>query len=133
MHEDLSMNLFRFRRHAGKILKIYACLVQSDVRGLHPMQISRLTGLSFHEVARRLDATPELFVRLVVASGQPRRYALNTRARAMTAKEVERFVQRGIMRESLILYSLVVMILLALITVLLSSIPLYQAGFGASK
>ncbi len=123
------MKLFRFRRHAGKILKIYACLAQADVRGLHPMQISRVTGISFREVAHRLDATPELFVRLVVARGQPRRYTLNTRARAMKKREVEQLVERGVMRESLILYSVVVMILLALTMVVLSSIPLYQAGF----
>ena len=123
------MNVFRFRRHANKILKIYACLAEADVRGLHPMQISRVTGISFREVARRLDATPELFVRLVVARGQPRRYTINTRARAMKRGEVEQLVQRGVMRESLILYSVVLMILLALIMMLLASIPVYQGGF----
>ncbi len=68
------MNLFRFRQHTRKIMKIYECLLEGDVRGLHPMQISRETGISYREVARRLDATPELFVRLVVARGSHRRY-----------------------------------------------------------
>lgn len=123
------MNIFRFRRHSGKILKIYMCLLQADARGLHPMQISRETGISFREVAKRLDATPELFVRLVVAPGQPRRYALHTRARAMGEKQVRRVVERGVLRESLIYYSLILMILLALTMVVLSAIPLYRQGF----
>ena len=123
------MNLFRFRRHAGKIMKIYVCLLANDARGLHPMQIARETGISFREVARRLDATPEFFVRLVVARGQPRRYALHTRGRAMGEREARRLVQRGELKESLIYYSIVVMILLALTMVVLWAIPLYQQGF----
>lgn len=124
------MNLFRFRRHAGKVMKIYLCLQGGDVRGMHPMQISRETGISFREVAKRLDATPELFVRLVVARGQHRRYALHTRARAMGRTEVQRMLDRGVLRESLMLYSVVAMIVLALVMVVLSAVPLYRQGFG---
>lgn len=123
------MNIFRFRSQSGKIIKIYLCLLRADVRGLHPMQISRETGISFREVARRLDATPELFVRLVVARGQPRRYALHTRARSLGEREVRRLVDRGVFRESLIYYSVLSMILLALTMVVLSAIPLYRQGF----
>ncbi len=119
------MKIFRFRRHASKILGIYDCLAQAHARGLHPMDISRGTGISFREVARRLDDTPELFVRLVVARGEPRRYTLNTRVRAMTRRQVEALVRRAVLRESLILYSLIAMIVLAFATLLLSAMPLY--------
>lgn len=88
-----------------------------------------MTGLSFREVAKRLDSTPELFVRLVVARGQPRRYALHTRARAMGEKEARRLVQRGEMKESLIYYAIIAMIVLALTMVVLSAIGLYRQGF----
>ena len=79
-------------------MKIYECLLAGDVRGLHPMQISRETGISYREVARRLDATPELFVRLVVARGSHRRYALHTRARAMQRRDVQQLLDRGVLR-----------------------------------
>ncbi len=123
------MNLFRFRRHSKKLMKIYECLLAGDVRGLHPMQISRETGISYREVARRLDATPELFVRLVVARGSHRRYALHTRARAMQRRDVQQLLDRGVLRESLILYLVGAFILFALIWVVLSAISMSQQEF----
>ena len=109
-------------------MKIYLCLLEGDVRGLHPMEISRVTGISFREVAKRLDAMPELFVRLVVARGQHRRYALHTRARAMSKSDVQRLLDRGVLRESLILYAVGAFIVFALIWVVLSVISLSQQG-----
>ena len=47
----------------------------------------------------------------------------------MGEREARRLVQRGELRESLIYYSIVVMVLLALTMVVLSAIPLYQQGF----
>ncbi|MCY4041405.1 MAG: hypothetical protein OXF72_09135 [Gammaproteobacteria bacterium] len=110
-------------------MKIYECLLAGDVRGLHPMQISRETGISYREVARRLDATPELFVRLVVARGSHRRYALHTRARAMQRRDVQQLLDRGVLRESLILYLVGAFILFALIWVVLSAISMSQQEF----
>jgi len=126
------MNLFRFRRHTRKIMKIYECLLAGDVRGLHPMQISRETGISYREVARRLDATPELFVRLVVARGSHRRYALHTRARAMPRRDVQKLLDRGVLRESLVLYLAGAFVLCLLIWVILAVISLSQQGFTGS-
>ena len=124
------MNLFRFRRHSKKIMKIYQCLLAGDVRGMHPMEISRATGISFREVAKRLDATPELFVRLVVARGSHRRYALHTRARAMHQRDVQKLIDRGVMRETLILYASGAFIVFALIWVILAVVSMSQQGYS---
>jgi len=113
-------------------MKIYECLLAGDVRGLHPMQISRETGISYREVARRLDATPELFVRLVVARGSHRRYALHTRARAMPRRDVQKLLDRGVLRESLVLYLAGAFVLCLLIWVILAVISLSQQGFTGS-
>ena len=55
---------FRFRGKLRRLARIYQCFLDHPSVGLHPTQIARHTGIGFQEVSARLDATPELFVKL---------------------------------------------------------------------
>jgi hypothetical protein len=70
-----------------------------------------------------LDATPELFVKLPTRAGDVTRYRINTSTSARSAEEVEALVQQNVQRESLLFYSLVSMVFLALVIVVMTIVP----------
>ena len=78
---------FRFRGQVGKLLDIYYCMLETG-SGLHPTQIAKRTGISFAEVARRLDATPELFVKLPRREGITRYRITPSASAPITADSV---------------------------------------------
>ena len=84
---------FRFRGKASLLLDIYYCFIDQGSPALHPTQIAKHTGISFAEVARRLDATPELFVKLPTRAGDVTRYRITSSTAARSAEEVEALVQ----------------------------------------
>ena len=86
---------FRFRGKASLLLDIYYCFIEQGCAALHPTQIAKHTGISFAEVARRLDATPELFVKLPTRAGDVTRYRITSSTVARTAEEVEALVQQN--------------------------------------
>ena len=93
---------FRFRGKVGRLLDIYYCFIEAEQKALHPTQIARITGISFAEVARRLDATPELFVKLPRRDGITR-YAITTTASTRTPEETEALLRKYAKRESYLL------------------------------
>ncbi|NCF43831.1 MAG: hypothetical protein GWP70_03290 [Proteobacteria bacterium] len=114
---------FRFRGKSRLLLDIYYCFIEQGSPALHPTQIAKHTGISFAEAARRLEATPELFVKLPTRAGDVTRYRITSSTSARTAQEVEALVQQNVQRESLLFYSLAAMVFLTLIIVVMTIAP----------
>jgi hypothetical protein len=112
---------FRFRGQVGKLLDIYYCMLETG-SGLHPTQIAKRTGISFAEVARRLDATPELFVKLPRREGITR-YRITTSASARTPEEIEALLAKYASRENYLLYAFSCMVIILLAVVVLTIAP----------
>jgi hypothetical protein len=111
---------FRFRGKLNRIREIYQCFLDHPDKGLHPTQIARHTGLSFAEVNNRLNATPELFVKLPGRRDGITRYRLTTSSAARSPEDIEKFLKNQALKETLLLYSVGSMVLiLALIVVIL--------------
>lgn len=113
---------FRFRGKVGRILDIYYCFIEADGKALHPTQIARRTGISFAEVARRLDSTPELFVKLPRRDGVTR-YRITTSASTRTPEETEALLIKYAKRESYLLYAFGSMVFALLLIVVLTIAP----------
>ena len=108
---------FRFRGKLRRLEDIYYCFLDNPGVGLHPTQIARQTGLGFGEVNIRLQATPELFVRLPKRPDGITRYRLNTSTSAQNPEDIERFLSRAARKESLLLYATATMVLMLLLIV----------------
>ncbi len=108
---------FRFRGKLRRLEDIHQCFRDHPDEALHPTQIARYTGLSFAEVDNRLQATPELFVKLPRRKDGLTRYRLASSMAARSPEEVERFLQNQARRESLMLYATGAMLLLLLLIV----------------
>ncbi len=113
---------FRFRGKVRRILDIYYCFIENDGQALHPTQVARQTGISFAEVARRLDSTPELFVKLPKRDGITR-YRITTTAATRTPEETEALLLKYAKRESYLLYAFGFMVLAMLVIVVLTIAP----------
>ena len=109
---------FRFRGKLGRLSNIYLCFLDNDGKPLHPTQIAKQTGIRFTEVSARLEATPELFVRLPKRDGITR-YRLTSATAAKEPEEVEVFLNREARKESLLLWAFGTMVLLMLLIVVL--------------
>ena len=114
---------FRFRGKLRRLAQIYQCFLDHPGVGLHPTQIARHTGIGFQEVSARLDATPELFVKLPKRPDGITRYRLTTATAARTREEVERMLITAARKESLILYAFTTMILAILLIVVILVAP----------
>lgn len=108
---------FRFRGKQARLLDICACFKENDHRALHPTQIAKRTGMSMAEVSRRLEATPELFVKLPRRPDGITRYRLTSAMATQTEEQLEAFVAGGARRESLLLYAVGFMLLLMFLVV----------------
>ena len=113
---------FRFRGKVRRILDIYYCFLEEGNVALHPTQIAKRTGISFAEVARRLDATPELFVKLPKRDGITR-YRITTTALTRTPEETEALLAKYAKRETWLLYAFGTMVLAMLVIVVLTIAP----------
>ena len=109
---------FRFRGKVRRLFELYCCFLNHPGKGLHPTQISRLTGIAFADVLRLLERTPELFVRLPKRDGVTR-YRLTSAMTAREPEQVEQFLLRSARRESLVFYAFAVMMLCALLIVVM--------------
>ena len=108
----------RFRGKLGRLSNIYLCFLDNDGKALHPTQIAKQTGIRFTEVSARLEATPELFVRLPKRDGITR-YRLTSATAAKEPEEVEGFLNREARKESVLLWAFGTMVLLMLLIVVL--------------
>lgn len=113
---------FRFRGKLRRLRDIYQCFLDHPNTGLHPTQIARHTGIPFAEVSNRLQATPEMFVKLPRRDGITR-YRLTTTMTARSPEQVEQFLLQQSRRESLILYAFGAMLALLLLIVVILVAP----------
>lgn len=113
---------FRFRGKLRRLRDIYHCFLDHPNTGLHPTQIARHTGISFAEVSNRLQATPELFVKLPRRDGVTR-YRLASSMAVRSPEEVEKFLLAQSRRESLVLYAFGTMLMLLLLIVVILVAP----------
>lgn|SRR5690554_5036684 len=114
---------FRFRGKQKRLAEIYYCFLEHPGVGLHPTQIARHTGISFAEVNARLEATPELFVKLPKRPDGITRYRLTSSTAARSPEAVEALVIAGARRESLVLYALASMLICLLLIVVVVVAP----------
>ncbi len=110
---------FRFRGKLRRLEDIYYCFVDNPGTALHPTQIARQTGVGFVEVNARLQATPELFVKLPKRPDGVTRYRLTSAMSARDPEDVKRFLSRAARKESLLLYAAGTMVLLSLLIVVI--------------
>ncbi|MFN2168931.1 MAG: hypothetical protein ACK2U9_22075 [Anaerolineae bacterium] len=109
---------FRFRGKQRRLEDIYHCFKDEPDKGLHPTQIARRTGIGFAEVNTRLEATPELFVKLPKRDGITR-YRLTSSMAVKSEEEVEAFLSTAARKESLLLYAVGTMVLCILLIVVI--------------
>ena len=114
---------FRFRGKLRRLARIYQCFLDHPGVGLHPTQIARHTGIGFQEVSARLEATPELFVKLPRRPDGITRYRLTSSTAARSREEVEKFLISAARKESLILYAFGAMVMTILLIVVILVAP----------
>lgn len=110
---------FRFRGKERKLEDIYRCFRENPDTGLHPTQIARQTGMGFAEVNARLEATPELFVRLPKRPDGITRYRLTSSTTVKSDDEVLEFLGASARKESLLVYASGTMVLCLLLIVVI--------------
>lgn len=116
---------FRFRGKLRRLARIYQCFLDHPATGLHPTQIARHTGIGFAEVNARLEATPELFVKLPKRPDGITRYRLTSTTAARSREEVEKFLINAARKESMILYAFGTMVLCILLIVVILVAPAF--------
>ena len=114
---------FRFRGRLRRLARIYQCFLDHPGTGLHPTQIARHTVIPFAEVSARLEATPELFVKLPKRPDGITRYRLTSATAARSREEVEKFLISAARKESMILYAFAVMVILILLILVILIAP----------
>lgn len=107
------LGLFRFRRKTARILAIYRSFCEHDERSMHPMQISRVTGIDLLTVVRTLDRTNELFMKLPGRGDGITRYALPSSIYAMDPEDVVAFVAKHARLENWVFWSIWASIIVA--------------------
>lgn len=114
----------RYWGKTRRILAIHRAFRDEPGVGLHPQQIARLTGIAMIDVKERLDATPELFVRLPKRDGLTR-YRLTSTTAAKSPEEVEARVRRHATREAYLVTAVGAMVLCGfiIIALLMSQAP----------
>lgn len=110
---------FRFRGKVKRLKDIYHCFLAHPDSGLHPTQIARATGLSFAEVDARLQATPELFVKLPRRPDGITRYRLTSSTAARGEAQIETFIDAQARREGWLLYAFGAMLACLLLIVVI--------------
>jgi hypothetical protein len=120
---------FRFRGRLELLGRLVACFRDNPGVGLHPGQIARETGLSTALVIERLQATPELFVKLPKRNDLTR-YRLTSVVAARSPEEIDAMLARLARTESLTLYAIVAIIAAIGVLALVTAFPLAKMFAG---
>lgn len=114
---------FRFRGKVRRIFDIYLSFMDKSGAALHPMEVARMANMSLAEASRRLEDTPEIFIRLPKRPDGLTRYRLTTQLSGRTPEQVEAMLKGLARRESMLLYIGGVMLLLLLFIALMLAGP----------
>lgn len=110
---------FRFRGKVRRIFDIYLSFMDKSGAAMHPMEVARMANMSLAEASRRLEDTPELFIRLPKRPDGLTRYRLITQLAGRTPEQVEAMLKGLARRESMLLYIGGVMLLLLMFIALI--------------
>lgn len=94
----------RFRGRTASLLAICEAFQRTPGVGLHPLQVSKATGLPMATAIARLDDTPELFIRLPKRDGLTR-YRMATSMVSRSPEEIEAYIHRAARSETMTLYA----------------------------
>ncbi|MCC5887658.1 MAG: hypothetical protein JJT88_14585 [Gammaproteobacteria bacterium] len=114
------------RRYLGRerqIEALFETFQAADGQAMHPIQISRETGLDMHVVQQRLDNCPELFVRLPRNPEGLVRYRITSSASVLDVAEVQQLIRRRARSEQLQVAAAVAIVASAGLIILLTVIP----------
>ena len=114
---------FRFRGKNQQILALYQNFLDHPGQGLHPKELSRMTGIPMLDVVSRMDKTPELFVKLPGRRDGLTRYRLTTTATARAVTEIEQLIEQQVRRESWLYYAFMAMIFLVFLVAVMAIAP----------
>jgi hypothetical protein len=114
---------FRFRGRTASLAAIAACFRENPGVGLHPGQIARQTGMGVTTVIERLDATPELFIKLPKRDDLTR-YRLTSTAAGRSEEEIDAMLAKLARSESLTLYAIVAIVVAVATLALVTAFPL---------
>lgn len=127
----LGFSLFRFHRRRIKILAIYDTFLTSSKRRLHPLEIGRESGMHTLDVMKVLSSTPELFLKVPGSGSQGiNLYALRPSIVVQSNDAVIAYINRLALRDRILYYSLIVLILAAIVVAGLRSITFIRYLFG---
>ncbi|HSG88487.1 MAG TPA: hypothetical protein VLA56_04695 [Pseudomonadales bacterium] len=121
------MNWLRYLGKQVRIIALYEAFVAED-RPLHPIQLSRLTGLDMFEVQRCLAGCPELFVKLPRNAEGLVRWRLTSATGAMEPEAVLALIQARVRSEKLQVTAITVIVASLLLVVALTVIPAARMG-----
>ena len=117
--------LFRFRKRTQRILLVYSCFTEMKKRTLHPMEISRWTGVHMLDVSNTLDTVPELFMRVPRRQDGLTQYALITSVAALNEDEVRGMVSQHARRESWLYHAVLWSVLAVLALLAIQVFPVF--------
>ena len=130
MATSLRYSLFRFKNRRGRILAVYECIVTSEKRSLHPIEISRRTGLHMLDVIEVIEEINEIFLRVPSPDIGVNRFALRPSIAAQSQDEVIGFINRKVKIETYVYYAIIAIIVNAIIVVLFSAYPYFKILFS---
>ncbi len=116
----------QFRRYLGRerqIEALYSAMKAADGKAMHPTELSRETSLDMHTVQQRMDACPELFVRLPRNPEGLVRYRITSSASVLAPEQVSSLIKRRARSEQLQLAAGIAIIASFGLIILLTVIP----------
>jgi hypothetical protein len=121
------MLTLRYLGKQGRVRALYEAL-SGERKALHPVQLSRETGMDMFEVQRRLEGCPELFVKLPRNTEGLVRWRLTSTAATLEPEAVERIIDDRARSEQLTVTAYVVVLVSILLVVLLTVVPATSIG-----
>ncbi len=116
----------QFRRYLGRerqIEALYTALREAEGKARHPAELSREVGLDMLAIRERLDACPELFVRLPRNPEGLVRYRITSSAATLDPEQVTALIKRRARSEQLQLAAGIAIIASFGLIILLTVIP----------
>lgn len=124
------MSWLKYLGRQDRVIRLYEALAAQD-GPMHPIQLSRETGLDMFEVQRTLGDCPELFVKLPRNPEGLVRWRLTSATGAMTPEAVLGLIRGRARSEQLQVTAVSVIVASILVLVLATVIPATSMGiFG---
>ncbi|MEE4301052.1 MAG: hypothetical protein V2J24_16545 [Pseudomonadales bacterium] len=117
----------RYLGRQSRIRALYEAL-SGERRALHPVQLSKQTGMDMFGVQRQLDACPELFVKLPRNPEGLVRWRLTSTAATLEPEAVDRLIGDRARTEQLTVTAWLVVLVSVLLVVLLTVVPATSMG-----